>query len=205
MAVDAVKQTPCWSASVGSHQFRWFCPTPPHTPLQSILMLVNAVAILNNDRFLEKCTSACCWVVGMLLAGHLPCSAVAAYRQWAPMGADTWAHAWSDDPGPCVVHADGFGYSQMQSSNSLKMSVIGGIHAVHYFRGGRRCEGSTASSPSACAAGSAAAPAPPLWTTAGRGHVHDRPSSLLCAIVPALPLLTCLHPVSCPTPDMSSP
>jgi hypothetical protein len=23
----------------------------------------------------------------------------------------------------------------MQSSNSLKMSVIGGIHAVHYFRG----------------------------------------------------------------------
>jgi hypothetical protein len=31
---------------------------------------------------------------------------------------------------------DGWGFSQMQSSNSLKMSVIGGIHAVHYFRGG---------------------------------------------------------------------
>jgi hypothetical protein len=31
--------------------------------------------------------------------------------------------------------ADGWGFSQMQSSNSLKMSVIGGIHAVHYFRG----------------------------------------------------------------------
>ncbi|WIA23085.1 hypothetical protein OEZ86_009994 [Tetradesmus obliquus] len=28
----------------------------------------------------------------------------------------------------------GWGFSQMQSSNSLKMSVIGGIHAVHYFR-----------------------------------------------------------------------
>jgi hypothetical protein len=32
--------------------------------------------------------------------------------------------------------ADGWGYSQMQNSNSLKMSIIGGIHAVHYFRGG---------------------------------------------------------------------
>jgi len=31
--------------------------------------------------------------------------------------------------------ADGWGFSQMQSSNSLKMSIIGGIHAVHYFRG----------------------------------------------------------------------
>lgn len=34
------------------------------------------------------------------------------------------------------LHAGGFGFSQMRESNSLKMSVIGGIHAVHYFRGG---------------------------------------------------------------------
>lgn len=54
------------------------------TLLQAVLLLVNGVAILNNDRFLEK-------------------------RGW--------------------------GFSQMRESNSLKMSVIGGIHAVHYFRG----------------------------------------------------------------------
>ncbi|KAF6250614.1 Yos1-like protein [Scenedesmus sp. NREL 46B-D3] len=51
--------------------------------LQAVLMMFNGVAVLNNERFLEKY---------------------------------------------------GWGFSQMQSSNSLKMSVIGGIHAVHYFR-----------------------------------------------------------------------
>lgn len=30
--------------------------------------------------------------------------------------------------------ADGWGFSQMQQVNSLKMSVIGGIHAAQYFR-----------------------------------------------------------------------
>ncbi|GBF95218.1 hypothetical protein Rsub_07933 [Raphidocelis subcapitata] len=53
------------------------------TLLQSILMLVNGVAILNNDRFLEKY---------------------------------------------------GWGYSQMHSTNSLKMSIIGAFHAATYFR-----------------------------------------------------------------------
>jgi hypothetical protein len=33
---------------------------------------------------------------------------------------------------------DGWGFSQMTSSNGLKMSIIGGIHAVHYFRGAQR-------------------------------------------------------------------
>lgn len=51
--------------------------------LQAVLMMFNGVAVLNNERFLEKY---------------------------------------------------GWGFSQMQNSNSLKMSVIGGIHAVHYFR-----------------------------------------------------------------------
>ncbi|PNW82921.1 hypothetical protein CHLRE_06g299750v5 [Chlamydomonas reinhardtii] len=54
------------------------------TLLQAGLLVINGVAILNNERFLEK---------------------------------------------------RGFGFSQMRESNSLKMSVIGGIHAVHYFRG----------------------------------------------------------------------
>jgi hypothetical protein len=35
----------------------------------------------------------------------------------------------------CCPCADGWGFSQMQASNSLKMSIIGGIHAVTYFRG----------------------------------------------------------------------
>jgi hypothetical protein len=32
---------------------------------------------------------------------------------------------------------DGFGFSQMSQANGLKISIIGGIHAVHYFRGAR--------------------------------------------------------------------
>jgi hypothetical protein len=40
-----------------------------------------------------------------------------------------------DKVAAAAATADGWGFSQMQSSNSLKMSVIGGIHAVHYFRG----------------------------------------------------------------------
>lgn len=56
----------------------------------------------------------------------------------------------------CCCHsaaaADGWGFSQMQSSNSLKMSVIGGIHAVHYFRGARGY-----AQPVYCAAAAAAA------------------------------------------------
>lgn len=47
------------------------------------LLFFNAVAILNNDRLLEKY---------------------------------------------------GFGFSQMSTANSLRMSIIGGIHAVQYFR-----------------------------------------------------------------------
>jgi len=53
------------------------------TLVQAVLMVINGVAVLNNDRFLERY---------------------------------------------------GWGFSQMQNVNSLKMSVIGFIHAVHYFR-----------------------------------------------------------------------
>lgn len=51
--------------------------------MQAGLMLFNGVAVLNNERFLEK---------------------------------------------------HGFGFSQIRQVNSLKMSIIGGIHAVQYFR-----------------------------------------------------------------------
>nr|ACJ24248.1 hypothetical protein [Dunaliella viridis] len=32
------------------------------------------------------------------------------------------------------VNADSWGFSQMGQFNSLKMSIIGGIHAAQYFR-----------------------------------------------------------------------
>ncbi|KAL6763675.1 Yos1-like protein [Haematococcus lacustris] len=53
------------------------------TLLQAGLMMVNGVAVLNNERFLER---------------------------------------------------KGWGFSQMGHVNSFKMSVIGGIHAMQYFR-----------------------------------------------------------------------
>lgn len=42
----------------------------------------------------------------------------------------------SDEHNTTFLHADGWGFSQMSQVNSLKMSIIGGIHAVQYFRSG---------------------------------------------------------------------
>ncbi|KAF5840705.1 Yos1-like protein [Dunaliella salina] len=53
------------------------------TLVQACLMITNGVAVLNNERFLER---------------------------------------------------NGWGFSQMGQFNSLKMSIIGGIHAAQYFR-----------------------------------------------------------------------
>jgi hypothetical protein len=74
-------------------------------------MLVNGVAILNNERFLERSESLSCF------RRQIPHPALALL---------TWSH-------PSVA-ADGWGFSQMGQFNSLKMSIIGGIHAAQYFR-----------------------------------------------------------------------
>lgn len=43
------------------------------------------------------------------------------------------------------LFADGWGFSQISQVNSLKMSVIGGIHAVQYFRSETLCLSSSLS------------------------------------------------------------
>lgn len=102
-----------------------FCHTTPCNLLQAILMMFNSVAILNNDRFLERCE--------LLLpqrsnADSCPLGVPLTTRKTA-------VPLFHLSVRSSLFLADGWGFSQMQSSNSLKMSIIGGIHAVHYFRG----------------------------------------------------------------------
>ncbi len=78
------------------------------------MLFINAVAILNNDRFLEKseCSQRC---VTLLV------------RQVAQLAQ--------------LLAAVGWGYSQIGSNNlaahpnALKSQMIGGLHAVAYLRG----------------------------------------------------------------------
>lgn len=80
--------------------------------LQGCLLFVNAVAILNNDRFLEK-----------------------SKRRSRKL---KHARHYSSDQSLCAV---GWGYSQIGSNNlaahpnALKSQLIGGLHAVAYLRG----------------------------------------------------------------------
>jgi hypothetical protein len=94
-------------------------------------MMFNSVAILNNDRFLERCE---------LLLLVRPCASTAhTAASCKSLNQQQQQQCPSHLVRLCAlslfVSADGWGFSQMQSSNSLKMSIIGGIHAVHYFRG----------------------------------------------------------------------
>ena len=88
-------------------------------------MMFNGVAILNNDRFLEKC--AC---VRFFLP---PCAHVCLLSCAAALK-NQHKHNKRKTKNK---NTDGFGFSQMSQANGLKMSIIGGIHAVHYFRGAR--------------------------------------------------------------------
>lgn len=80
--------------------------------LQGCILFVNAVAILNNDRFLEKSKSQS----REPLCQRLPASGD-------------------------LCFAVGWGYSQIGSNNlaahpnALKSQLIGGLHAVAYLRG----------------------------------------------------------------------
>lgn len=79
--------------------------------LQGCILFVNAVAILNNDRFLEKSKS-----------GQSTCVPNSAIIKE-------------------ICCAVGWGYSQIGSNNlaahpnALKSQLIGGLHAVAYLRG----------------------------------------------------------------------
>lgn len=89
---------------------------------QAGLMLTNGVAVLNNDRFLERSERMC-----------LTTSAARSVRH------GTGRRPASSLCAPC--RADGWGFSQMREVNSFKMSIIGGIHAVQYFRSERHVAG----------------------------------------------------------------
>ena len=81
-------------------------------------MVINGVAILNNERFLEKSKLLMRWGTdGALIRASFE-------RVWRPCSNGLQKN----------LHAGGWGFSQMRESNSLKMSIIGGIHAVQYFR-----------------------------------------------------------------------
>lgn len=83
--------------------------------LQAGVLFANGVAILNNDRFLEKSE-------GYALLTHSYPSA--SYHLTG-----------------VTLHAVGWGYSQIGGNNlgahpnALKSQFIGGLHAAAYFRG----------------------------------------------------------------------
>ena len=112
-------------------------PDPLLLP-QAVLMVFNGVAVLNNERFLEKRERP-------LPGSVLPqLSGAGAQRrhpvlQWPPIQPPHCAAcpplSLPPPDAPCPPRAaDGWGFSQMSQVSSLKMSIIGGIHAVQYFR-----------------------------------------------------------------------
>jgi len=126
-------------------------PTNQTNNPQAGLLMFNGVAILNNERFLEKC--AWLWFLsGVCVRGRLGASSTREYSARQSDARPQLTHTPETNPPHLTPHltppphppthtnqtkpkTDGWGFSQMhQSSYSLKASVIGSIHAAHYFR-----------------------------------------------------------------------
>lgn len=96
------------------------------------MLAVNAAAILNNDRFLERRESG--------RAIHFLCNCFyGSFFDRARLALDERKSLW--DP-PLSRSTDGWGFSQLgggaagtHSPGALKQQIIGALHATQYLRG----------------------------------------------------------------------
>lgn len=109
--------------------------------MQGVLLVMNGLAIVNNERFLEpsEWTAAC---PGGRSASRVP----PPYRAAAQPSSQHPVPNWAKPPPRCLpfLLADNWGFSQLgnnpmgPSPNALKYQVIGTLHAAAYMRGASR-------------------------------------------------------------------
>ena len=107
-------------------------------PLQGVLLVMNGLAIVNNERFLEPSEWGPCW---SSVSGLLATNGTALLCQAALVRS---THACPLLP-PTHPTTDNWGFSQLgnnpmgPSPNALKYQVIGTLHAAAYMRGASSC------------------------------------------------------------------
>jgi hypothetical protein len=102
-------------------------------PVQAVLLFVNGLAILNNERFLEPCESLSTTIIktAACLCTKLHCSI------WSLFCSKECLHE-------SLISADGWGFNNMTGGGhsldsgrpgALKQQTIGLLHAIAYLRG----------------------------------------------------------------------